>query len=118
MLQTAPLRTTALAALMAIPAPLLATTAALAEDVVFQIQNNTSAAIVEFYISPITSTSWEDNVVPEGQSLPPGEMVNMTVVDGSPDCRYDMLALFSDGGEVSSFDVNICEVEVWTYSEE
>ncbi len=118
MLQTAPFRTTALAALMAIPAPLLATTAALAEDVVFQIQNNTSAAIVEFYISPITATSWEDNVVPEGQSLAPGATVSLTVEGGFPDCRFDMLALFSDGNEVSSFDVNICEVEVWTYSEE
>ncbi|MEO0490243.1 MAG: hypothetical protein AAFZ49_11890 [Cyanobacteria bacterium J06659_2] len=111
-------RTAALATLMAFPSTLIGMTAALAEEVVFPIQNDTSASIVEFYITPPTSDSWGPNSVPPGESLLPGETVNMRVQDGYPACIYDMLAIFSDGIEVESFDINICEMTTWVYSDD
>jgi hypothetical protein len=110
-------RTTALATLLAIPASLVGMAAALAEDVTFRIDNDTNASIVEFYISPVTSDSWEDNVVPPGGELAPGGSVMMTVEDGSPACQYDMLAIFSNGNEVDDYNINICDLEVWVYDE-
>lgn len=115
MLTLPSLRTAALATLMTVPASLVGTAAALAEDVVFQIDNATNAAIVEFYISPVTSDSWEENVVPPGGELAAGGSVTLTVEDGYPACQYDMLAIFSNGIEVDDYNINICELEVWVY---
>ena len=118
MLQTLSLRTTALATLMAIPATLVGTVAALAEDVTFPIRNETTASIIEFYISPTISDDWEENVVPPGGALAPGETVELTVDEGYPHCQYDMLAVFDDGIEVDQYDINICEIDTWVYSDE
>ncbi len=111
------LRTTALATLMAIPITALGTAVALAGDIVFPIENGTSASIIEFYISPVVYDGWGDNVVPAGSSLPPGGIVDMRVEDGEDFCQYNMFAVFDDGVNVESLDVNVCEIDSWVYSD-
>lgn len=44
-------------------ASLAVTSPALAEDLVFTLNNNTSAVMVRFHTSPVDVESWEDDVL-------------------------------------------------------
>lgn len=118
MLITPPVKRMTLAALAAVPAALMATSAALAADVVFQLRNQTTASLTEFYVSPVTSDNWEDNIIPAGESLSRGDSVEVTIPDDGRGCMYDILGVFSDGDEVDEYEVNICELSDYTYTED
>lgn len=98
------------AALMLSAAP------AVAEDLDFPLTNGTSTAMTGFYVSPASTDSWEENLL-EGTSLASGETVSVMIMDGRTTCIYDIMAEFSDGGESTDHDIDLCELGAYEVTE-
>ena len=80
-----------------------------------QINNTSSYDIVEFYASNTGSKSWEEDIL--GRNiLPAGSSVVINIDDGSGYCKYDFLAVFSDGQQVQSGDNNVCELSQFSFT--
>jgi hypothetical protein len=80
-----------------------------------QINNQSSYDIVEFYASNTGSKSWEEDIL--GRNiLPAGNSVVINIDDGSGYCKYDFLAVFADGAEVTSADNNVCELSQFSFT--
>lgn len=81
-----------------------------------QINNKTSYDIVEFYASNTGSKAWEEDIL--GRNiLPSGNNVIINIDDGSGYCKYDFLAVFSDGDKVTSTNNNVCEISSFNFTE-
>lgn len=104
------------AALMALAISALGIVEATALDRRVTIVNNTSYDIVEFYASNKGSRSWEEDILGR-QILPSGSSVVINIDDGSGYCKYDFLAVFDDGEELTKYDNNVCELSVFTYTD-
>ena len=87
-----------------------------AQDRHVRINNNTSYDIIEFYASNKGSRSWEEDVL--GRNiLPAGSSVVINIDDGSGYCKYDFLAVFEDGEELTKYDNNVCELSQFSYTD-
>ncbi|TNC72410.1 hypothetical protein [Rubellimicrobium roseum] len=98
----------ALATLAALPA--------LAEDLAYEVVNDSSATLTEFYTSPASDPNWSENMVTAGHELAPGESGTVTIADGSAECTYDLRAVFDDGSELVDA-VNVCELATYTVTD-
>ncbi|HHX89385.1 MAG TPA: hypothetical protein GX700_06340 [Paracoccus sp.] len=85
---------------------------ALAQDMMFTLNNRTGYVLVEFYASPVTSSDWEEDIL-GADVLGSGESVDVLIADGRANCEYDFLMVFDDGDEVTD-QVNICELGSYT----
>jgi hypothetical protein len=81
----------ALAAAMLVPAA-----SALAQDLVFMLDNQSSYDIYEFYASPSNVGDWEEDILGM-EILASGESSRITIADGRSQCEYDILVVFEDG---------------------
>ncbi|MEE2949852.1 MAG: hypothetical protein VYD57_01170 [Pseudomonadota bacterium] len=88
---------------------------AFAEDLAFTVVNDTSSTVVEFYVSPVDTDDWEENMV--SSAVAPGDEVTATIADGRSVCDYDIRAVFEDGEEAESRDVNLCDLGTFTLHE-
>lgn len=86
----------------------LAATTAGAQDIQYALTNSTSAALLEFYTSPVDVDSWEDDLLAT-MDVMPGETVTVTIGDGRTQCAYDLMFVFEDGSEFTD-TVDICEL--------
>ncbi|WP_428310726.1 hypothetical protein [Hydrocarboniphaga sp.] len=85
-------------------------------DLLFKLKNKTSAALTEFYASPPGTEDWEEDIL--GQDvLEPGESVKITIGDRREDCRYDLKGVFEDGEAVEQRKVDLCDTEVYEFTE-
>jgi hypothetical protein len=81
-----------------------------------QINNQSSYDIIEFYASNTGTQSWEEDIL--GSSiLPAGNSVLINIDDGSGYCKYDFMAVFSDGEEVVSGNNNVCELSQFNFTD-
>lgn len=87
------------------------------EPVVFTLVNGTSATIVEFYATDPGSGEWQDDILGV-EVLAPEEAVEITIDDFRDDCKYDFLAVFSDGTELVHEDVAVCDDEEYVYTDD
>lgn len=90
-------------ALVALPLPVLA------EDLVFQLTNNSSHTIANFYTSPTATDDWEEDVFGEGV-FPAGNTVPVTIADGSDQCVYDMKFVTDEGVEFVETAIDLCQL--------
>lgn len=106
-------KTTAMAAALAS----LGTTAAMAEDLVFTLKNETNSVINAFYTSPVGEENWEDDVLAQ-EVLAPGEIAEVTIKDGRRACDYDMRFEFQ-GEELETLEdtQNLCELGEYSVTE-
>lgn len=102
-------RLIASAAVLATPA------AALAEDLTFMLDNQSSTAVLELYASPSNVRSWEDDILGE-DILPSGEAVRVTIADGRSQCEYDLRLVFDDG-EALEDTTDLCETGSYTVTD-
>lgn len=93
-----------------------ATTSAMAVERQVQINNETSFTIVEFYASNTGTTDWQEDIL-GSDVLPAGGTVMIDIDDGSGYCKFDFLAVFDDGEELVSADNNVCELDVFNFTE-
>ncbi|MCB8840580.1 hypothetical protein [Aurantimonas sp. VKM B-3413] len=91
------------------------TSAALAQDLTFNLINNTSSAVTEFYTSPVSTDDWEENMVSD--PIAPGEQASANIADGRAVCEYDIKAVFADGDTVTDNNINLCELGSYTLHE-
>ena len=89
---------------------------ALAEDMAYQVVNNSSSTLVGFYTSPVSDPNWSDNLVTGENKLAAGETGPVTLPDGSDECDYDVKFDFEDGSELTD-EVNVCDVATYTLSD-
>ncbi|EYD77675.1 hypothetical protein Rumeso_00841 [Rubellimicrobium mesophilum DSM 19309] len=89
---------------------------ALAEDVAYQVVNDSSSTLVGFYTSPLSDPNWSGNLVTEGNALGSGESGTVSITDGSDACDYDVKFEFEDGSELTD-QVNVCDVATYTLSD-
>jgi hypothetical protein len=84
------------------------------EAVTFILTNGTEETIAEFYASPPSSDSWEDDILGV-DVLESGDSVTITINDGREDCDYDFKAVFEDGSTLDNRGVTVCDGESYVY---
>lgn len=100
----------ALAVAMLAPVP-----SALAQDLIFMLDNQSSYDIYEFYASPIDVGDWEDDILGR-DILPSGQAVRVTIADARTQCEYDVLVVFEDDDELTD-TVDLCETGSYTVTD-
>lgn len=84
-------------------------------DLAFTLTNATRYHLVQFFASPTTVASWEEDIL--GQSvLQPFQSVQVVIADGRMQCDYDLKMVFSDG-DVLTDTVNLCQTGSYTIHE-
>ena len=68
----------------------------------------------EFYGSRTASSNWYEDTLGRDVLLP-GQSVRIDFDDGTGHCVFDFKAVFNDGEVLISNEVNVCEVETYTY---
>lgn len=81
-----------------------------------QINNQTSYTIVEFYASNTGTNDWQEDIL-GSDVLPSGSSVTINIDDGSGYCKFDFLAVFDDGDQLVSADNNVCELDVFNFTD-
>ena len=89
-------------------------TPTLSADRSVDIINNTKKSIKGFYASRANLSNWQENIV-KGDPIAAGETQPVDIDDGSGGCRFDFKAVFADGEERISNNVDVCSVSKWTY---
>ena len=78
------------------------------------IINETSYDMVRFYGSHVGTDSWQEDIL-GSDILYSGRSVRINFDDTTGYCMFDFKAVFSDGDEVVSERVNVCEVGSYRY---
>ena len=80
-----------------------------------RIHNQTGWTMTHFYASDSRVDSWQEDML--GSSvLSAGGSVLMNIDDGSGACLYDFKARFSNGQELTRFNVNVCQIADYYYT--
>ena len=93
----------------------LTATPALAEDLVFDLINSSSANLQELYVSAADSESWGDDILGM-EVLASGEQGAVTIVDGNDTCAYD-LQFVMDSGTTIEGTADLCETNQFTLTD-
>jgi hypothetical protein len=102
--------------LYAVAALVLMVTPAMAQDVSYQVINDTSLALLEFHTDPASTGDMTDNDRLGAESLRAGEAATITIDDGSGECLYVFRIVLEDGVErVDTHD--ICATSSYTVTE-
>lgn len=73
---------------------------AAAQDVLFELINNSPLTLVEFYASPTYDQYWGNDIL-GSQVVRPGTSGTVTIADGETACVYDMLFVMEDGQQIT-----------------
>lgn len=96
----------AAAAAFAVAAP------AFAEDIQFELINNSALTVIEFYTSAANDPNWGEDIL-GAEVVAPGTSGIVTIADGSDQCVYDVQFVFEDG-QVLEDQVDICQLASYT----
>ena len=88
---------------------------ALAEDLVFDLINSSSANLQELYVSPANSDTWGEDILGI-DVLAVGEQGAVTIADGESVCAYD-LQLVMDSGATLEGTADLCETRQFTITD-
>ncbi|MBV9046094.1 MAG: hypothetical protein JO294_13285 [Alphaproteobacteria bacterium] len=100
-------------AVAAAGAALLIASPAVAEDLHFQVHNNTNQTITELYVSKVSTNSWEENIL--SGEVEPGADLNVSIEDGESVCHYDIKVVFENAQKVYN-NQNLCELDGGAYN--
>jgi hypothetical protein len=78
------------------------------------INNLSSQAIYYLYASPVTSDSWEEDLLGPDRVISAGESLDANIDNGTNACDYDLRVVMEDGEEHIQRDVNVCVVSAWS----
>ena len=76
------------------------------------VQNISSQSIYNLYASPVTSTTWEEDLLGDG-TIPAGQSKVANIDNGTTECNYDLKAVMANGREHVQRRVNVCAVAKW-----
>jgi hypothetical protein len=74
-----------------------------------RIHNDTSTTMDKFYASNVGTTNYEEDIL-GSDVIESGAAWDINIDDGTGYCKYDFLAVFSDGSEAKKDNVNVCKV--------
>lgn len=86
-----------------------------AEDLRFELINNSSITLAHLYASPVGESAWGDDILGV-EVLSPGETGTVTVKDGYSYCEYDMRFVADTGSEVTG-SADLCTMDSFTLSD-
>ncbi len=86
--------------------------AATAQDLVFQLINQSGATLVEFYASPTDVDVWEEDIL-GADVLLSGYRLPIVIADGRAQCGYDLRMVFADGSALED-TINLCDTGSYT----
>ncbi len=87
---------------------------AVAEDLQFQLINQTGYNVTGFYVSHTGTNQWEENLMPQGYVLAPGYYVDVNIRDGLLVCEYDIAIVFDSGDQINDYELDLCELGSYT----
>jgi hypothetical protein len=93
----------------------LAAAPALAQDIDYQIINNSSLTLMEFYSSPVSNPNWGSDIL-GANVLAAGSSGSVTIAGGGAECAYDIRMVF-DNGAVLEDSVNVCDANSYTVTD-
>ena len=76
------------------------------------VQNVSSQTVRELYASPITATTWEEDLLGQ-RTLTAGASISANIDNGSTECYYDLKAVLANGKAVEQRKVNVCAASKW-----
>ena len=79
-----------------------------------QIANETGFEIVAVFGMRKGAVEWGEDLL-AGDFITDGESQTVDFDDGSGYCMYSIMAVFDDGEELVSEDINICDLPSFTY---
>ena len=85
---------------------------AFAEDLQFELINNSGYTIVQFFTSPSNMDDWREDIL-GAEVVAPGESGTVSVTDGSDQCAYDIRVVLDDGSEIAEA-VDMCAMGSYT----
>ena len=92
----------------------VASTPAFAEDLVFTLNNESSGAVSEIYVSPLESNSWEEDIL--GQDvLESGQTATITITGADGQCAWDVRLVYDDGSVTDERNIDLCNLANGTY---
>ncbi len=100
-------------AIATIAAAVLAATPVFAEDLHFEVHNNTNQTITEVYVSHVSTNSWEENIL--SGEVEPGADLEVTIADGLTVCHYDVKVVFENAQKVYK-NQNLCALDGGAYN--
>ena len=87
-----------------------------AADVKFDLVNNSTPAITNFFTSPVDTTNWEEDVLGE-DTIAPGATDTITISTSDNQCSYDMRFVMEDKAELVAKAVDVCNLNSYTVSD-
>jgi hypothetical protein len=76
------------------------------------VENLSSQAVRELYASPITATTWEEDLLGQ-RTLGAGQTISANIDNGTTECYYDLKAVMANGKAVEQRKVNVCAASRW-----
>lgn len=76
------------------------------------VQNLSSTTIRELYASPITATTWEEDLLGQ-RTLTSGQSISANIDNGTTECYYDLKAVMADGKAWEHRKINVCAASKW-----
>ena len=76
------------------------------------VENLSSQSIYYLYASPVTSDTWEEDLLGSG-TIPAGSSKVANIDNGTNECIYDLKVKLADGKEYVQRRINICAVSKW-----
>jgi hypothetical protein len=80
------------------------------------VENLSSQAVRELYASPITSTTWEEDLLGQ-RTLSAGQTISANIDNGTTECYYDLKAVMANGKAIEQRKVNVCAASRWVIGE-
>lgn len=89
---------------------------AYAQELVFMLDNQSTEAVNEFYVSAVASNSWEEDIL--GQDvLPSGEAARITISNAGDQCEFDLRIVYEGGSVVEEREIDLCETGSYTVTD-
>lgn len=76
------------------------------------VQNISTQTVRELYASPITATTWEEDLLGQ-RTLTAGQTISANIDNGTTECYYDLKAVLASGKAVEQRKVNVCAASKW-----
>jgi hypothetical protein len=81
-----------------------------------RIENNSGQALEHLYASPVTATTWEEDLLAD-KTFPTGTAKAANIDNGTVECYYDLKLVAASGKEYVRRKVNVCAVTKWVIGE-
>lgn len=85
-----------------------------AEDLVFTLNNQSSGAVNELYVSPLDSNSWEEDILGK-DVLDSGQTATITIRNADGQCAWDVRIVYDDASVTDERNIDLCTLENGTY---